>query len=238
MHCRCLVIGVLVSTTISVAGCNKDSSPQTDAESLLPPSVSQANDNSTDIKRESSEFAAMFAAMVKGSLPNASEQDEQVSWEVLEKIEKFDKNQNKAFLEFLEGQLDDTSPWVRMEAGFNVALIRCDLGIGEKNEDLIPLFVELLNHEDVFVRKFAMNDMDPVVRNSNLGDRLQPLVPVLIETLEEPFTTYQAIAYLGDIGPVSREAIPMIRMAAARDNDKTIDQASKEAIRKIVGDVQ
>ena len=110
--------------------------------------------------------------------------------------------------------------------------------MGDKNEDLIPLFLELLKHEDVSVRKSAMNDMDPVVRNSNLGDSLKPLVPVLIDALKEPSTTYQAISYLGEMGAMSKEAIPAIRMATERDHDETINQASKEAIRKIEGDGQ
>ena len=63
----------------------------------------------------------MFASIVKGSLPDANEQDEQASWKVLEKIANFDESQNEAFLEFLKKKLDDPSPYVRMEAGFNVA---------------------------------------------------------------------------------------------------------------------
>ncbi|REJ85174.1 MAG: hypothetical protein DWQ34_25390 [Planctomycetota bacterium] len=180
----------------------------------------------------------MFAAIVKATLPDASEQDEQASWEALEKIAKFDETQNEAFLRFLEGKLDDPSPFVRTEAGFNVALIRCDLGMGQENEDLIPLFVDLLKQEDLFLRKSAMIDMDPVITSSHLGDKLRPLVPVLIEALNEPSTTYQAISYLGEMGALSREAIPAIRMAAERDNDKTIDQASNEAIQEIEGDGQ
>lgn len=228
------VIAVLISAAIGIAGCNRvenEKAVQTSDSGLS----NNGSQTSAESNQKSSEFEDMFAAIVTGTFRDASEQDKQASWKVMEEIAKFDKGQNEAFLVFLEGKLDDPSPFVRMEAGFNVALIRCDLGIGKKNEDLILLFVDLLKHEDIWVRKFAMNDIDPVIRSSNLGDRLQPLVPVLIEALKEPFTTYQAISYLGDMGPMSKKSIPAIQMAAERDNDKTIDQASEEAIRKIEG---
>ncbi len=238
MKCSELLVRVVIFATLGIAGCNRDTASQPDVPSSQPPSSSQVNETSAESSQESSDFEDMFAAIVKGSLQNVSEQDEQASWEALEKIAKFDKSQNEAFLEFLEGKLNDPSPFVRTEAGFNVALMRCDMGMGQKNEELIPLFVDLLKQDDIFLRKAAMIDMDPVVRNSNLGDKLQPLVPVLIEALKEPSTTYLAISYLGDIGAMSKEAIPAIRMAAGRENDKTINQASEEAIRKITGDGQ
>lgn len=238
MRSSALVVGVLISATIGIAGCNQDAAPQPEAASSQPPSSPQVNDASVEPDQQSLRFDDMFAAIVKATLPDASEQDEQASWEALEKIAKFDETQNEAFLRFLEGKLDDPSPFVRTEAGFNVALIRCDLGMGQENEDLIPLFVDLLKQEDLFLRKSAMIDMDPVITSSHLGDKLRPLVPVLIEALNEPSTTYQAISYLGEMGALSREAIPAIRMAAERDNDKTIDQASNEAIQEIEGDGQ
>jgi len=110
--------------------------------------------------------------------------------------------------------------------------------MAKQNEDLIPLFVDLLQHEDLWVRKFALNDADPVIRESNLGEKRQPLVQPLIALLNEPFTTYQAIAYLGDLGPIAKEAVPAIRKAAERDNDPVIDKAAGEAIQKIEGETE
>lgn len=236
MRCSDFATVVLFCVAIGIAGCNKVTAPQTEAVSPQPPSSAKVSETSAESSQGSSDFEDMFAAIVKGALQDPSEQDEQASWEALEKIAKFDKSQNEVFLEFLEGKLNDPSPFVRTEAGFNVALMRCDSGMGQKNAELIPLFVDLLKQDDIFLRKSAMIDMDPVVRSSNLGDKLQPLVPVLIEALKEPTTTYLAISYLGEMGPMSKEAIPAIRMAAERDNDKTINQASEEAIRKIEGD--
>ena len=227
---------VLICAAIGFAGCNKDAGLQSKPSSAQPPPASQANDDSTDAKQESSGFEGLFTAIVNGFLPDATEQDEQAGWNALETIDKFDKGQNKAFLAFLEGKLDDSLPFARMKAGYHVALIRGDLGVGQENEDLIPLFIDLLSDDDLSVRRKAMIDMDPIVRNSNLGDKLKPLVPVLTEALKEPSMTYHAITYLGDLGPMAKQAIPAIRMAAERDNDKIIDQVSKEAIRKIEGD--
>ncbi len=230
------VKAVLIYATIGFAGCNKDAGPQSKPSSSQPPPASQANDDSTDTKQEPSGFEELFTAIVNASLRDSTEQDEQAGWNALETIDKFDKSQNKAFLAFLEGKLDDSSPFIRMKAGFHVALIRGDLGVEQENEDLVPLFIDLISDDDLSVRRKAMIDMDPIVRNSNLGDKLKPLVPVLIEALKEPSTTYHAITYLGDLGPMAKQAIPAIRMAAERDNDKIIDQVSEEAIRKIEGD--
>ena len=229
---------VLVCVATQIAGCSKVAAPQPEAASPQPPSSAQVSETSAKSSQGSSDFEDLFAAMVKGALRDASEQDEQASLEALEKIGEFDESQSKVFLEFLERKLNDPSPFVRTEAGFHVALMRCDLGMAQKNSELIPLFIDLLKQDDIFLRKSAMIDIEPVVRSSNLGDKLQPLIPVLIEALKEPSTTYLAISYLGEIGAISKEAIPAIRMAAERDNDKTIDQASEEAIRKIAGDGQ
>jgi hypothetical protein len=69
----------------------------------------------------------------------------------IEKVVQFNEEENKAFLAFLKGKLDDPSPFVRMEAGFHIALIRNELGMAKQNEDLIPVFVDLFQHEDLWV---------------------------------------------------------------------------------------
>jgi len=40
------------------------------------------------------------------------------------------------------------------------------------------------------------------------------------------------------MGPLASEAVPYIRKAAERDNDKIIDKVSAEAIQKIEGSAQ
>lgn len=222
----CLVLCVGI-----VSGCGNEP-PQDDAATSSQTSSIQPSNNVAP-QSNSPDFEGMFDTIVKGSLRNATEEQEEACFKVLEELTQFDESQNKAFVEFLKSKLEDPSPYVRMEAGFNIGLIRNDLGMGEANVDLIPIFVELLQNEDEWVRKFALNDVDPVVRGSGLGDELAPLVPVFISLLDEPSTTFQSISYLGEMGPMAGEAVPAIRKAMERDNDPTINQIGMESIGKI-----
>ena len=165
-----------------------------------------------------------------------TDQQDAAGWKALGRVEQFNEPENKAFVVFLRQKLTDESPFVRMKAAFNVALIRTELGIADQNKDLIPVFVDLLHHDDLMVRKFSLIDMDPLVRKSGLGEELRPLVQPLIDTLQDSLTTYISITSLGAIGPAAKEAIPFIRKAAEQVNDDSIDQVSDEAIHKIEGD--
>jgi hypothetical protein len=63
---------------------------------------------------------------------------------------------------------------------------------------------------------------------------VQPLIGALQDS-PSTFTTHRLITFLGAIGLVAKKAIPFILEAAERDNDKDIDKASEDAIRKIEG---
>ena len=147
----------------------------------------------------------------------------------------FNETENKAFVDFLQQRLAEKDPFSRLAAASHLTRIRIDTGVGEQNRDLIPVFVDLLQHDDVAVRKFSLIDMDLVVQKSGLGEELKPLVQPLIRTLQDSSTTYLSMTSLGAIGPVAKEAIPYMHRAAERDSNDIIDEVCAKAIHRIEG---
>ena len=147
----------------------------------------------------------------------------------------FNETENKAFVDFLQQRLAEKDSFSRLAAAFHLTRIRIDTGVGEQNRDLIAVFIDLLQHDDLAVRAFSLTDMDHLVQKSGLGEELRPLVQPLIRTLQDSSTTYLSMTSLGAIGSAAKEAIPFMRRAAERDNDDIIDEVCANAIRRIEG---
>lgn len=185
------------------------------------------------------DYGEIFDTLVKGASPESTDQQEEASWKALESIDQFNKLEHEEFIRFLSPKLQDSDPYVRNEAAFHIAGCRIyGLEKGKENNDLIMVFVRLLEEEDPLVKRLALGHMETLVGKSGLEEQLFPLVQPLIRNLDDPRMTYQSMKLLGDIGPAASESIPYIRKAAERDNDKVIDEVSAEAIQKIEGDAQ
>ena len=229
-------IGWMLICSSCIVGCgNNDSvAPATSAQPSASSSKSTGSmiDSSTTLTPN---YAKLFDAMVQGSLLDATDQHEDASTKAIEKVERFNETENKAFVDFLQQRLAEKDSFSRLAAAFHLTRIRIDTGVGEQNRDLIPVFVDLLQHDDVAVRKFSLIDMHLLVQKSGLGEELQPLVQPLIRTLQDSSTTYLSMTSLGAIGPVAKEAVPFMKRAAERDNTEIIDEVCAKAIHRIEG---
>ena len=219
-----------------IMGCGKNDSLEP-ATSTVPSALSSKLTGSMvgSSKMLSPNYAELFNAMVQDSLPDATDQHEDASTTAIAKVVQFNETENKAFVDFLRQKLAEKDPFSRLEAASHLARIRTDTGVGEQNKDLIPVFVDLLQHDDVAVRTLSLIDMDLVVQKFGLGEELKPLVQPLIRTLQDSSTTYLSMTSLGAIGSAAKEAIPFMRRAAERDNDDIIDEVCANAIRRIEG---
>lgn len=230
-------IGWMLICSCCIMGCGQHDSLE--PATSIPPSASSGK-LTTNIedspKTPAPNYAALFAAMVQGSLPDATDQHEDAGTNAIEKVVRFSETENQAFVDFLKQKLGDTDPFSRLEAASHLARIRTDTGAGEQNRDLIPVFVDLLQHVDVAVRTLSLIDMDLLVQQSGLGEELKPLVQPLIRTLQDSSTRYLSMTSLGAIGPAAKDAIPFMRRAAERDSNDIINEVCAKAIRRIEGD--
>jgi len=226
--------GWLLICSTWVMGCGQSTSvppvPSPLAAETNSPSTPSAFDSAS---KQSPNYSELFDTIVLGSHPDATNQQEEAGDRALKEVVEFNEYENQAFVAFLQPKLGEASPYVRMEAASHLAMIRKELGAAEANRDLIPLFVELLRHDDLKVREYSLINLHLLVEGSELGNELAPLVQPLIEALQEPVTTYHAMSLLGGIGPPAKGAISFIQRAAERDNDTIIDNLSVQAIRKI-----
>ncbi len=223
-------LALLFLCTCNIVACSREDEPSNTATSTTATSGTPMTDTSSS---DAPDYAQLFDHIVQGSLPNATEADD-VAWTAaLEQVTAFTPAQHEEFATYLESRLSDPSPNMRMEAAFQLALERNDLGRGQENEDLVAVFVTLLEDSDLQVRRRALIDLDPVVTSSGLEDELEPLLIPLIAALQYPEMTYSSIVLLGHIGPLAAAAVPHIQAAAERDNDDIIDQVAAEAIAKI-----
>lgn len=202
-----------------------------------PATVDSSSDQSDQASAETGEpsapnYDAMIDIIVKGSLPDATDEAEDKEMAALEEAEAFDAVEMKAFASALEKRLSDESPYMRMEAAWLLALW-CDSPAG--NPDLVPVFVDLLNHDEMTIKRSAARRVADVIVNQKLSEAAKPLVAPLIAALQDSDLVYAAIYALEKIGPAAREAVPFIRSAAERENDETINKVSVEAVSKLEG---
>jgi len=231
---------IAVCVLFWLSGCSKsvpEESPHLETQSSDAAGSPVSPDGSSSSKTP--DYAEMFDTLVRGEPIEATDQQEEVSWKALERINQFNKPEHEEFILFLTPKLQDRDPYARIVAAFHIAGCRINgLGNGKENNDLIMTYVRLLEEDDSLVNSSTLIGMESLVRNSGLGEELKPLVQPLIRNLENPRTTYLSIQLLRDMGPLASEAVPYIRKAAERDNNKSIDKVSAEAIQKIEGSAQ
>ncbi|MEQ8848694.1 MAG: hypothetical protein RIC11_13190 [Botrimarina sp.] len=202
------------------------------------PAAVRPSGEPTPPKREeaTTDYAELFAVIVAGAkLPSPEGLEDAALEAAAEALEGFDEAESLGYIRFLRGRLSDPSPWVRATAAREIAWHRDKLNLSAENRDLIEVFAELLRHENRWVRKLALIDVDSVIGDMPFGDDAQPLVAALAACLEDSETQYLPILYLGRLGPDASEALPAIREASERTDHAVISEAAEEAIQRIEG---
>ena len=226
---------VVMSMSFLSSGCsdnNSEESPEIAAQSN-DDSASPASSVSSSTPKTPN-YSEIFDVVVRGWSPDGTDAEAETMDKAYFTIEKFSEQEHRDFIEYMKPKLQDSNPYVRLQAATEIASCRIQyLAEGKQNKDLVPTYVGLLQEKEEMIRQFTLNSLPLFVVKSGLNEELSPLVQPLIENLEHSRTAFKSVGLLGDIGPLASEAIPYIRKAAERDKDEFMDQRTAEAIQKI-----
>ncbi|MEN1680634.1 MAG: hypothetical protein AAGJ46_13680 [Planctomycetota bacterium] len=186
-----------------------------------------------DPTQSNAAYEHMLEVIVAGTKPDSTEEQFDALEPVVAAAEQFSEEQRRGYIRFLQTKIDASSPWVRMKAAAEIGWQRQELGESSKSTDLIPLFCELLSHEDPWVGYAALQDVESILTGSTPHSHAEPLVKAIVPLIDDAKADYAAIKILPRLGPHAKAALPKLRRAELRSDDETLKTAVSEAISKI-----